>query len=178
MKKTLIIVGVVISILIMFACLFLVTKNKAIDLEEQVQSATASVEVQEKRRIDLIKNIVDCVKDYAKYENRTLKEVTDMRVSANDESIKEAKLNIQAVAEKYPDLKASENYKQLMSELSITENMIAQHRENYNMQVRNYNKYIRKFPANLILNSMGYEKIESKYTEYKAKEDASQNLFD
>ncbi|ENY8658746.1 LemA family protein, partial [Clostridioides difficile] len=106
MKKTLIIVGVVISILIMFACLFLVTKNKAIDLEEQVQSATASVEVQEKRRIDLIKNIVDCVKDYAKYENRTLKEVTDMRVSANDESIKEAKLNIQAVAEKYPDLKA------------------------------------------------------------------------
>ncbi|EQG18036.1 lemA family protein [Clostridioides difficile 6057] len=56
--------------------------------------------------------------------------------------------------------------------------MIAQHRENYNMQVRNYNKYIRKFPANLILNSMGYEKIESKYTEYKAKEDAPQNLFD
>ncbi|HFL2588200.1 TPA: LemA family protein [Clostridioides difficile] len=178
MKKTLIIVGVVISILIMLACLFLVTKNKAIDLEEQVQSATASVEVQEKRRIDLIKNIVDCVKDYAKYENRTLKEVTDMRVSANDKSIKEAKLNIQAVAEKYPDLKANENYKQLMSELSITENMIAQHRENYNIQIRNYNKYIRKFPANLILNSMGYEKIESKYTEYKAKEDAPQNLFD
>lgn len=65
-----------------------------------------------------------------------------------------------------------------MSELSITENMIAQHRENYNIQIRNYNKYIRKFPANLILNSMGYEKIESKYTEYKAKEDAPQNLFD
>ena len=88
-----------------------------------------------------------------------------------------AQLAIKAVAEAYPELKASENYKQLMTELALTENQIAQYRQNYNEQVRAYNRAVRSFPNNLILGMMGYEKIDSVYTDYQAPTDAPQNLF-
>lgn len=91
--------------------------------------------------------------------------------------IDEAKVSINAVAEAYPELKANENYQQLMNELAMTENQIAQYRNNYNEQVRAYNKMIRSFPNNVILSILGYERIETIYTDYGAPVDAPQNLF-
>ena len=82
-----------------------------------------------------------------------------------------------AVAEQYPELKANENYQQLMTELAITENSIAQFRNNYNEQARAYNNFVRKFPNNILLNIMGYSAVDSRYTDYNASEDAPQNLF-
>lgn len=77
----------------------------------------------------------------------------------------------------YPELKSNENYKTLMTELAITENLIAEHRNNYNIQVKQYNKHIKKFPNSMILNIMGYEKLDNTYLEYEVSENAPKNLF-
>lgn len=84
---------------------------------------------------------------------------------------------ITAVSEAYPELKSNENYKQLMNELSITENMIAEYRSNFNKQVKQYNRYVRKFPTSIFLNMTGYEKQSYSYLEYDVSEDAPQDLF-
>ena len=84
---------------------------------------------------------------------------------------------ITAVAEAYPELKSNENYKELMNELSMTENLIAEYRSNYNKQIKEYNRYVRKFPTRNFLNALGYEIQEYKYLEYNAPVDAPRNLF-
>lgn len=84
---------------------------------------------------------------------------------------------ITAVSEAYPELKSNENYKELINELSITENLIAEYRSNYNKQVKEYNRYIRKFPTRFFLNILGYEVRGYTYLDYSAPADAPQNLF-
>lgn len=84
---------------------------------------------------------------------------------------------INAAAEAYPELKSNDNYKQLMNELSITENMIAEYRSNYNKQIKEYNRYVKKFPSKQILGFLGYELVEFDYLDYNAPSDAPQNLF-
>ena len=84
---------------------------------------------------------------------------------------------IAAVTEAYPELKSNENYKELMNELSITENLIAEYRENYNKQIKEYNRYVRKFPTRFFLNILGYETQQYQYLDYGAPVDAPQNLF-
>ena len=99
-------------------------------MEEQVKTAQSDIKVQEKRRVDLVYNLADCVKQYDSHEAETLKAVVDGRgQTGNIENVTTA---ITAVSEAYPELKSNENYKQLMNELSITENMIAEYRSNFN----------------------------------------------
>lgn len=176
-KIVLIILGIIVALMLMFFVTFASINNRAISLEEQINGASSEIEVQEKRRVDLIYNLVDTVEAYAEYEGSTITAVTEARNDANNGNIEDAQMAITAVAEAYPELKASENYNQLMTELALTENMIAQSRNNYNTQVKEYNKFVRSFPASMILNMMGYEKVEFDYTEYEAPEDAPQNLF-
>lgn len=86
--------------------------------------------------------------------------------------------SIAAVAEAYPELKSNENYKELMNELSTTENMILQYRTAYNNEVRAYKKYVRKFPYKQILGIMGYEVINYNYLEYSTEDrQPVSNLF-
>lgn len=177
-KLITIIGGIVIALILLFVVIFASTNNRAISLEEQINGAASEIEVQEKRRVDLIYNLVDTVEAYAEYEGATLASVIEARTDVDNGNIEEAQMAITAVAEAYPDLKASENYNQLMTELALTENMITQSRNNYNAQIKEYNKFVRSFPANMILNIMGYEQVEFNYTEYEAPEDAPQNLFD
>ena len=150
-------------------------QNKAIALEEQVNTASSDVEVQEKRRVDLIYNLVDCVKEYDKHEAATLENVVEKRGSNGD--IKEFTTTIAAVAESYPELKSNENYKTLMNELSMTENLISEYRSNYNKQIKSYNRYVRKFPTKYFLEFLGYENQEYEYLDYNAQTDAPKNLF-
>lgn len=84
---------------------------------------------------------------------------------------------ITAVSEAYPELKSNENYKELMNELSITENLIAEYRSNYNKQIKEYNRYVKKFPTRIFLNMLGYERQNYPYLDYEAPVDAPQNLF-
>ncbi|MEG0836260.1 MAG: LemA family protein [Anaerovoracaceae bacterium] len=176
-KLPLIIMAVVIAFALLTAGVFVSTNNKAINLEEQINGANASIKVQEKRRVDLVYNLVDTVEAYAEHEKRTLQAVTDARTSAIGGNIKEASMAIQAVGEAYPELKANENYKQFMTELALTENAIAEYRNNLNQQIKSYNKFCRKFPSRVILNMMGYEKLEIQYTDYGVSEAAPHDLF-
>ncbi len=160
-------------------CVFIVQgiQNKAISYEEQINVANSDIKVQEKRRVDLIYNLVDCVKEYDKYEYSTLKDVIDARKTGDDSDIAEVTTMIEATVESYPELKANENYKQLMNELSMTENLIAEFRSNYNKQIKEYNRYVRKFPNRMFLSMLGYETVNYTYLDYNAPENAPQNLF-
>lgn len=150
-------------------------QNRAISLEEQVNTAQSDIKVQEKRRVDLVYNLVDCVKQYDKHESETLEAIVNGRSNSGD--VEQVTTSIQAVAEAYPELKSNENYKQLMNELSITENLISEYRENYNKQVKSYRKYVKAFPQRVFLNFLGYEKQEFNLLDYNAPETAPQNLF-
>lgn len=174
-KMILIVLAIIAAVALL--CVFGVqsAQNKAYALEESVATAMADVQVQEKRRVDLVHNLADCVMQYDKYEAQTLKDIVEGRGSTGD--IENVTTAITAVSEAYPDLKSNENYKELMNELAVTENLIANYRSSYNQQVRAYNRYVRKFPTHMFLDYLGYEYQIFSYTNYNAPVDAPQNLF-
>ena len=170
------ILGVILTFVLV---IFMVNgvQNKAIGLEEQIKVADSDVKVQEKRRVDLIYNLAETVKEYDKHEADTLKDIVEAR-SSESSDVENITTMINATAEAHPELKSNENYKELMNELSITENMIAQFRSNYNAQIKEYNRYVKKFPNKQMLNLLGYEYIEYDYLNYNAPVDTPQNLFE
>ena len=131
-KATWIVVGIVFAIILLIGGLFISSNNKAIFLEEQINAAQADINVAEKRRYDLVFNLVDAVQSYQDYEGETMESIVSARNSMEHGDVEGAQIEITAVAEAYPELKANENYKQLMNELALTENQIAQYRNNYN----------------------------------------------
>lgn len=172
--------GIIIAAGIIFVIIFAIfgiqsSQNKAFALEEQVNTAQSDIKVQEKRRVDLVYNLAGCVKEYDEHEANTLIAVVENRGSTGD--IENVTTAISAVSEAYPELKSNENYKKLMNELSMTENLIAEYRSNYNKQIKEYNRYVRKFPTRMFLNLLGYEEQNYAYLDYNAPEDAPQNLF-
>lgn len=180
MSKSKMKLGIIITIsaiLVIVLAIFGIqnSQNRAFILEEQVNTAQSDIKIQEKRRVDLIYNLVDCVKEYDKHEANTLTAIVEGRGSTGD--IENVTTAITAVSEVYPELKSNENYKQLMNELSMTENLIAEYRSNYNKSVKEYNRYIRQFPNRLFLDILGYEEQEYNYLDYNAPVDAPQNLF-
>lgn len=165
----------IFSIIMMSVFAIQSSKNKAIGLEQAVETAASDIQVQEKRRVDLVYNLADCVKQYDKHESETLQAIVNGRGS--ERSIENVTTVISAVAEAYPELQSNENYRQLMTELAATENLIAQHRSNYNMQVGTYNRYVRSFPASIFLGWTGYEIMNYERLYYDAPSDAPQNIF-
>jgi LemA protein len=161
-KRNLIIVGVIALVLI-GSLYFFVTGNynNFVSLDEAVKGSWAQVENQLQRRYDLIPNLVETVKGYAKQEKDVLIEVTNARakvggaanvpekISANNE-LSSALSRLLVVVERYPDLKSNQNFMRLQDELAGTENRIAVERKRYNDAVRTYNIAIRSFPANLL----------------------------
>lgn len=174
-KLPLIITGTVLVVI--FGCIFGIqsSQNNAISLEESVYTAESDINVQEKRRVDLIYNLADCVKQYDKHESETLTGLAEGMTKGN--SVEDVNTAIAAVTYAYPELKSNDNYKQLMNELSITENMIAQYRENYNRSVTQYYRYVKKFPTKTFLRWTGYDVLEFKRLDYQAPVDAPQKLF-
>lgn len=172
------VIGVAAAFAVILMCVFGIqeSQNKAINLEESIQTAQFDIKVQEKRRVDLVYNLADCVKQYDKHEAETLTAIVEGRGSTGD--IENVTTAITAVSEAYPELKSNENYKQLMTELATTENLMAQYRENYNRQVGTYNRYVKGFPARVYLDWCGYERQNYQRLDYNAPEDAPQNLFD
>ena len=176
-KSTLVVAGIVVAAILLVVVMVAGVNNRAISLEEQISGAGAQISVAEKRRVDLVYNLVDTVTAYQEYEGETLLAITEARASARAGDADGAMTVLNAVSEQYPELKANENYQQLMTELAMTENSIAQYRNNYNEQVKAYNKFVRQFPNSIILGIMGYEIIETQYTEYDAPENAPTDLF-
>lgn len=174
-KVAMIITVGVVAVILMFVFGIQSSQNKAIAFEEQVNAAQSDIKVQEKRRIDLVYNLADCVKQYDKHESDTLKSIASGRKTT--ENIENAITTIEAIAEAYPELKSNENYKTLMNELSMTENLIAEYRSNYNKQIKEYKRYVRKFPTRQFLSMLGYEMQDYQYLTYDAPETAPQDLF-
>ena len=176
-KMPLIILAVIFAVIMMIVFMIQGVQNKAINLEEQITTAQSEIKIQEKRRADLIPNLVDCVKEYDKHEYNTLMAVIEARGTNSDAVADEIKTMISAVAEAYPDLKSNTNYQNLMTELATTENMIANVRSNYNTWVSQYNSYIRKFPNRQILDMLGYEAGGYQKLNFDVSSDAPTNIF-
>lgn len=173
-KVILIVLAIIMSVSLLCVIGIQDAQNKAFAMEEQVDAAYSDIKVQEKRRVDLIYNLADCVMQYDKHEAETLKAIVDGRGSGD---ISNATTAVMAVAEAYPELKSNENYKELMNELSMTENLIAEHRSNYNKQIKEYRRYVRKFPTRLWLDILGYEAQEYEYLNYDVSSDAPTDIF-
>lgn len=146
----------------------------------RVKNAWAQIDVQLKRRYDLIPNLVSAVKGYMKHEKGVLEEVTKARTSLMTGNLKskakasnqitDALKSIFAVAENYPQLKANENFKQLQEELSGTESKIAYARQFYNDSVMSFNEAILVFPKNLFAKLFGFKQEEFFGAEKKERE--------
>lgn len=170
MPVTLIIIGVVVLLLIYVGS----TYNKLVVLRNRAKDQWAQVDVQLKRRFDLIPNLVETVKGYAKHENSTLKEVIEARnkfQSANTPEeemeasgeLSKALSRLMVLTESYPELKANENFLSLQGDLKDCEEKIAYARQFYNDSVLNYVNKIQMFPSNIIASMFGFK--EMKYFE-------------
>ncbi len=153
--------------------------NGLISKRNRVQDAWAQIDVQLKRRYDLIPNLVETVKSYAKYERGVLTQVTQLRSSlvtgsvqdkaqANNR-ISQALKSIFAVAENYPDLKASANFQQLQQQLTDTEDKISFVRTSYNDYVLDYNNALQQFPSNAFANAFHFVKYDYFQTQEEAE---------
>jgi len=143
--------------------------NMLVTLNENVKTSWSQVENVMQRRADLIPNLVNTVKGYAEHEEQVFTEVTNARakvgqastvpdkIAANGE-LSSALSRLLVVAERYPDLKANQNFIALQDELAGTENRIAVERMRYNEGVRQYNTYVRMFPNNIIASILGYSR--------------------
>ena len=182
MKKILLLIGSAIAAIILFFLFMMQVENRAISYEEAIENTRGDIRVEEKRRFDLIPNLVECVKQYDLHEYNTLKDVIAARNSntaSNPASnVDEIKAAINVVAERYPDLKSQKNYQDLMNELSITENKISQMRKHYNKNVTDYKRYIRQFPSKQILSFHGYDFKDYERLEFEhSSVDAPRNIF-
>lgn len=145
--------------------------NGLITLRNRTQEAWSDIDVQLKRRYDLIPNLVETVKGYAAHEKQLFENVTQARAQAMqaqgaaqkakaENMLSQTLKSLFAVAENYPNLRASENFAKLQDELSDTENKIQASRRFYNGNVRDFNTKTEVFPNNIIANSMGFKKFE------------------
>jgi len=185
MKKGII---VILALVALFAIWGVSIYNGLVSKQETVETAVGNVQAAYQKRADLIPNLVATVKNYAEYEAETLNAVVEARAKATSTTLDASNLteeNIKAfqaaqdamssalsrllvTVEKYPDLKANQNYLDLQSQLESCENSIANARREFNEKARTYNTYLRRFPNNLIANMFGFDKKPY----FEASEDA------
>lgn len=190
MKKSWIILAVVALLVVIMFMWVKNSYNRMVVGEETVTKAWANVESQYQRRLDLIPNLVNTVKGYADFEKSTLTAVVEARANATKVSINPQNLNAESMkqfqqaqgqlsgalsrllvtVEKYPDLKANQNFLELQSQLEGTENRIAVERRNFNEAVNTYNLAIKRFPGNIFANIFGFsQKVYFEADEKAAK---------
>lgn len=177
MKKNVLITIIVLAVIGMIAAWLIGRYNSMVTMEENVENAWGQVENQYQRRMDLIPNLVSTVKGYATHEQSTYTAVMEARAKATQITIDPANATpeqlaayqnaqgelsqalgrLLAVAENYPELKANENFKQLMDQLEGTENRITFARNTFNDTAKEYNTFIRRFPANIVASMFGFQ---------------------
>jgi LemA protein len=177
MRKTIIIIGVIIVFALLTIFPAISTYNKMVTMDEGVKMAWSQVENVYQRRLDLIPNLVNTVKGAANFEKSTLTAVIEARAKAtqvtidptkmteqNMKQFQEAQGNVSSAlsrllvtVEQYPQLKATESFRDLQSQLEGTENRITVERRNFNEVAQKYNSLIRKFPKNIIASMGGFQ---------------------
>jgi LemA protein len=174
---------VIIAIVVVVAIIVVVLYNGLVRRRNQVDNAWSQIDVQLKRRHDLIPNLVEAVKDYMSYEQETLTKVTDARAAAvsagsqgpeaqahAENALTQSLRSLFAVAENYPDLKANQNVLSLQEELTTTENKISFARQFYNDSVMTFNMMIQQFPSNLLAGMFNFSAREFFQAEEADKE--------
>ena len=170
MVAVIVIVAIIVVLLLAVALFY----NGLVRTRNRVDDASSQIDVQLKRRYDLIPNLVETVKGYAAHERQTFEAVTNARSQAMnaqqggdvaqqaqaENALSGALKSLFAVAEAYPDLKANQNFLQLQEELTSTEDSIAYARQFYNDSVLNYNNKIQVFPRNLLAGTFNFTKRE------------------
>ena len=166
--NTLLIVGISIAVILLW---LIGSFNGLVTLRNRAKEAWSDIEVQLKRRYDLIPNLVNTVKGYASHESATFEKVTEARTSAMAAGTPAARNDAEnalsgtlktlfAVSEAYPELKANTNFLELQRELSDTENKIQSSRRFYNGQVRDLNTKMERFPTNMFTSMLGFTKMD------------------
>ena len=181
---------VIIGIVVILVVVFVATYNALVRKRNQVRNAWAQIDVQLKRRHDLIPNLMETVKGYMKHERETLEAVTNARNLAQGaigkgvgaQSKAEAALSgalskLLAVVENYPDLKANQNFLALQEELTSTENKISFSRQFYNDSVLGYNNKTQMFPSNIVASMTGFKAGEFFEVEVAAEREAPKVSF-
>jgi LemA protein len=181
MKKGYMIIGIIVAAIVLLGVMLMSSYNNFVTLEENVDQSYAQIENQLQRRLDLIPNLVNTVKGYASHEKEVIASISDARArlaganTVEEEATANAELTgalsrLLVVVENYPNLKADQQFTQLMDELSGTENRISVARKDYNDQVAVYNKKIKRFPGALIAGMTGFDEKEYFTADPKAAE--------
>jgi LemA protein len=168
MKKGLVAIGIIVLLVVIVGGMLMSSYNNFVALEENVDQSYAQIENQLQRRLDLIPNLVNTVKGYAAHEKEVIASISDARArlagarTVEEEAAANAELSgalsrLLVVVENYPNLKADQQFTQLMDELSGTENRISVARKDYNDQVAVYNKKVKQFPGALIAGMTGFD---------------------
>lgn len=164
-------IPIIVIILVVFCIIVVSMYNNLVSLRQRVQNAWSQIDVQLKRRFDLIPNLQETVKGYMAHESETFSKIAELRTAwASSNTVAEkaeisnqltdALKTIMAVSENYPDLKASESFLGLQDELRNTENKIAYSRQFYNDTVTMYNTKLEMFPSNLIAKAFNFKASE------------------
>ncbi|MDI3473695.1 MAG: LemA protein [Candidatus Woesearchaeota archaeon] len=172
---------IIVAVIVVFVGAFIGIYNNLVRKKNEVENAWAQIDVQLKRRTDLIPNLVETVKGYMKHEKEVLENITKARANlmkaesvkekANAENMLESTLkSLFAVSENYPDLKANQNFLKLQEELTSTENKISYARQHYNDMVMFFNNKIEQFPSNMIASLFNFKKKELFEVEEAEKE--------
>jgi LemA protein len=180
---------VIVGLVVLVAVIYVLIRNSIIASRNRVDEAWSGIDVQLKRRHDLVPNLVESVKGYATHEQKTFENVTRARSqamgatgvqeTAQAESALSAALgNLRVVAEQYPDLRATENFQQLQAQLSELEDEIQASRRIYNSNVQNYNTKIQQFPMSIVADQGGFTEREFFEIGDAAEREAPQVSFD
>lgn len=172
---------VLLGIILVIIIWVIAAYNRLVSLRNRIENSWSQIDVQLNRRYELIPNLVETVKGYAKHEKETFENVTKARSAVTaaqgvkqqgeaQNMITEALNRLFAVAEAYPELKANQNFMMLQEELSGTQNKIAYAQQFYNDQVMIYNTMIESFPSNIIANNFGFKEQEYFPMEAAARE--------
>lgn len=179
------IILIIVGVIVLLALIIIAIYNGLIRLKNRVDEAWSDIDVQLKRRHDLIPNLIETVKGYASHERETLERVIqarsramsvqggDSKAKAEAENMLSSTLkSLFALSEGYPDLKANQNFLELQRELSDTENKIQASRRFYNTNVRDFNTKLQVFPTNILGNMLGFKSREY----FQAEEDEKKNV--
>lgn len=189
MKKIWIVTGVLLLVFVLLpGCFGISSYNQLVQRQEAIDESWAQVENVLQRRYDLIPNLVNTVKGYASHERELLEQVTRLRsqwgaAKGVDQKVQAAQQlegvlgRLMVVLERYPDLKANQNFLSLQDELAGTENRIAVERRRYNQVIRDYNVIVRRFPSNIVASITGFEKSDAYFEAAAAAQEAPKVQF-
>lgn len=165
-----IIAAIVFAFIVVVFAIGVSTEAKAYSMEEQIHESQSGIDVQLKKRHDVIVQLVQVVEQFSNHEQSIIDSVTEARAQLSAGNSTEALNTLNLVVENYPEITSGEQYKHLMVEISTCEQQISNYRDNYNAQVKSYRKFVRNPINNMILNFRGYEVIDVDYLEFESED--------